>query len=776
MDLKLFRELFCRIDDAFGRMTSEGPKSVRSPLPDDMILAHLAGSEMIGAYFLDHDGMADQLVIDIDTQQPDLARMIERLFGELGIRSYIEASKSRGYHVRAHWDSPVPAADLRRIGAWVVHQAGIPNAEVFPKQDQRGTGGLGNFMWLPLQGECLKFGGTAILDDSNGLAPLDDQWDAIQSIQRNCRETLAAATAIVEKDEPTRNCIKKVIPPVMGIIPEGQRNNILTSLAGSMRRRNMSTDAIVSALLTENASRCVPPLPEIEVRNIVASVARYRPVETEHARKPRIILNVQHLPTFNEKCWEAMRLANDPLKYFRHGGIPVRLENDDRGALIIRPLTPERARYELANAAEWIKFKGGKKRRTVSSAIPPLDVIKDWLATPDPPLPVLERIVEVPVFASDGTLHSTEGYNSASRSFHSPSKGLIVPDVSEDPSRSDVEKAKEIILEPLAEFPFVSDADKANAIGMSLLPPARDLIDGATPNHLIEAPVAGSGKGLLANVLLMPVIGGNIGVVPETQNEEEIRKRITAQLLAARPAILLDNVNRPIESGVFSTALTATKWDDRNLGNLEMHTLPVRCVWVTTANNPTMSTEIARRCVRIRLDPRIDRPWLRDGFRHPDLLGWVKENRGELVWAVLTLIKAWIIAGRPRPRVKPLGSFEKWTEVIGGILEHAGIPGFLENTAEFYELADAEGAAWRTFVTAWWDKYQDTEVGAAKLFPLTEEIECFDLGKGGERSQKTTFGKMLGKQRDRVIGDYRIMAVGKSNRANRWKLQKAQRA
>jgi hypothetical protein len=188
-----------------------------------------------------------------------------------------------------------------------------------------------------------------------------------------------------------------------------------------------------------------------------------------------------------------------------------------------------------------------------------------------------------------------------------------------------------------------------------------------------------------------------------------------------------------------------------------------------------MSTEIARRCVRIRLDPRIDRPWLRDGFRHPDLLGWVKENRGELVWAVLTLIKAWIIAGRPRPRVKPLGSFEKWTEVIGGILEHAGIPGFLENTAEFYELADAEGATWRTFVTAWWDKYQDTEVGAAKLFPLTEEIECFDLGKGGERSQKTTFGKMLGKQRDKVIGDYRIMAAGKSNRANRWKLQKAQR-
>lgn len=63
----------------------------------------------------------------------------------------------------------------------------------------------------------------------------------------------------------------------LGPISQGQRNQTLTSLAGSMRRRGMSRDAIWAALLTENASRCVPPLPDDEVAAIADSVSRYTP-------------------------------------------------------------------------------------------------------------------------------------------------------------------------------------------------------------------------------------------------------------------------------------------------------------------------------------------------------------------------------------------------------------------------------------------------------------------------------------------------------------------
>jgi putative DNA primase/helicase len=60
-------------------------------------------------------------------------------------------------------------------------------------------------------------------------------------------------------------------------IPEGSRNATLTSLAGTMRRRGMSREAIEAALLAENAARCDPPLHEDEVRRIAASVCRYDP-------------------------------------------------------------------------------------------------------------------------------------------------------------------------------------------------------------------------------------------------------------------------------------------------------------------------------------------------------------------------------------------------------------------------------------------------------------------------------------------------------------------
>ena len=75
---------------------------------------------------------------------------------------------------------------------------------------------------------------------------------------------------------------------------------------------------------------------------------------------------------------------------------------------------------------------------------------------------------------------------------------------------------------------------------------------------------------------------------------------------------------------------------------------PIRCLWIATGNNPEFSNEIARRLVRIRLDPNVERPAQRSGFRHPDLMAWVRANRARLVAACLTLCQAWIAAGRPQ--------------------------------------------------------------------------------------------------------------------------------
>ena len=66
-----------------------------------------------------------------------------------------------------------------------------------------------------------------------------------------------------------------------GQIPEGTRNSTFTSLAGTMRNRGMSREAIHSALLIENR-KCSPPLEESEINRIVESISKYSPDLTEN--------------------------------------------------------------------------------------------------------------------------------------------------------------------------------------------------------------------------------------------------------------------------------------------------------------------------------------------------------------------------------------------------------------------------------------------------------------------------------------------------------------
>jgi hypothetical protein len=81
-------------------------------------------------------------------------------------------------------------------------------------------------------------------------------------------------------------------------IPLGKRDTTLTSLAGSMRRREMRAVEIEAALLAVNR-RCVPPLGEEQVRKIATSVARYPSGEQqeleEEVRKLRLRERAQEI-------------------------------------------------------------------------------------------------------------------------------------------------------------------------------------------------------------------------------------------------------------------------------------------------------------------------------------------------------------------------------------------------------------------------------------------------------------------------------------------------
>ena len=70
---------------------------------------------------------------------------------------------------------------------------------------------------------------------------------------------------------------RKPAQPVVGDIRDGARNQTLTSMAGTMRRRGFTETAILAALHVENKTRCVPPLDDSEVAQIAGSIGRYEP-------------------------------------------------------------------------------------------------------------------------------------------------------------------------------------------------------------------------------------------------------------------------------------------------------------------------------------------------------------------------------------------------------------------------------------------------------------------------------------------------------------------
>lgn len=65
------------------------------------------------------------------------------------------------------------------------------------------------------------------------------------------------------------------VSEAVGDLIKGDRNNGLTSLAGAMRHLGMQENEILQAISVVNDSRCVPPLPDSEVRQIARSVSRY---------------------------------------------------------------------------------------------------------------------------------------------------------------------------------------------------------------------------------------------------------------------------------------------------------------------------------------------------------------------------------------------------------------------------------------------------------------------------------------------------------------------
>ena len=442
---------------------------------------------------------------------------------------------------------------------------------------------------------------------------------------------------------------------------------------------------------------------------------------------PSIVVNDRPLRNVGDEALAALQVHNKPPKLFARGGKIIRLASDENDAPIIQEADESVVRYHLTRAANFVKEyqrKNGVERIEVS---PPRDAVQDVMSVADLPFPPLIGVPRTPFFRPDGTIVALRGYDPATRLYHEPSFAAgdnSRIEVAEEPADEDLQGAVEIVDEAVSDFPYVDKASAANTLALLLTPIMRNVTPGPVPLSVIDKPTPGTGGSLLAEVVALLATGSPAGMMSAPRDDEEVRKQLTSALMRGNLIVTIDNVDSVLSAPSLSRALSSDHWEDRVLGRSEMIRVPQRATWIASGNNIQLGGDMPRRAYWIRLDAGVERPWQREGFKHPELKPWIAANRSKLLSALLTMGRAWFARGAPQGRIT-LGGFEGWAHTIGGVLDVAGISGFLANLDEMYERAADGTHDWSAFLEAWREAYGDeartTKQLAADLHNSSEE-------------------------------------------------------
>src|SRR5262249_8600309 len=157
------------------------------------------------------------------------------------------------------------------------------------------------------------------------------------------------------------------------------------------------------------------------------------------------------------------------------------------------------------------------------------------------------------------------------------------------------------------------------------------------------------------------VTGERFAIATYTEDDDELRKRITGLVLSGERMVLFDNLVGKFGGAVLDAVLTGTTWTDRLLGFNRIVQAPLYLCMYATGNNVLIAGDTSRRTCHLRLESPEERPEERSGFQHPNLLAWVGENRSRLLAAALTVLRGYFAAGCPDQQLPAWGSFEGWS-------------------------------------------------------------------------------------------------------------------
>jgi putative DNA primase/helicase len=201
-----------------------------------------------------------------------------------------------------------------------------------------------------------------------------------------------------------------------------------------------------------------------------------------------------------------------------------------------------------------------------------------------------------------------------------------------------------------------------------------------------------------------------------------------------------------------------------------MATVETNCCFFATGNNLTIAGDLSARALVCRIDPEVERPEEREFA--VDLHSWVPAHRGELVAAALTIIRAHLVAGAPKPAVPNFARFEEWQRLCRYPLIWLGCADPCDSR-ELIEQADPVRESLRALLAAWHKQFgngQTTVNEAIKAATEGTDLQCAMDAIAGEKGgiNARRLGRFISRHERRIEGGLRFEKGNKHGGATRW--------
>ena len=404
--------------------------------------------------------------------------------------------------------------------------------------------------------------------------------------------------------------------------------------------------------------------------------------------------------------------------------------------------------------------------------------------------PPLTGIIEAPTVRPDGTVLDVEGYDAAT-GLLAVFNGKVFPETPKRPTAKQAAEARRFLEDELfAEFPFAEDVDRTVAVAALITGLVRPVMCGAAPGFLLSSPTQGTGKTALAQAISHGAHGRPPAATAWPASDEEMAKFLIATLREGQRAIVFDNLRDGcvVNSAQLATAMTSDHYTARLLGVSETVTVPTSVLWLLTGNNVRLAGDMPSRILKIYLDAKEERPDRRS-FRR-DLVGWVSENRPRIVASVITIVRAYIVAGNPK--VAEQGTrFPAWDRMVRLPLIYAGGQDVGTKFDEAYQ-DDPYLSAWREVLTSWLEVFGAQPVSVAELLKrlqgghafeeeakreacerLSEALRSALEGQKSTRFESISVGKRLRQFENRPLGGMRLRkSVRSHDKLNLWTVER----